>query len=332
MRSKKKHFNSFWFRNLCVYFALMGAFYNSLVAVVTKLLSDSLNSFEIVFFRNLIGLCIVIYVLYKNKDFDLFKDKKHWFLLFMRGFLGVSGITCFFYNIAHTDLGTANVLFKTAPMFCAFFAVILLKEKFSNKGWFGLFLGFVGFCFIAQPQLGLKTTDIVGILGGILSGLALTSVRELKKYYSSNTIVFSYMLTGTLMMIVIGILGSFDVIKSAKFVMPSPMDFVYIALIGVGSYLFQLYVTKSYVATKKTGIPAGISYSEVVFSLCFGLMLGDPIPNAYKFLGIVLIIFSGVIVALEKNRKCKVTKRAKRQMRKIKFANKMKANLQSVKV
>ena len=169
-------------------------------------------------------------------------------------------------------------------------------------------MGFIGFCFIAQPQLGLKVTDIVGILGGILSGLALTSVRELKKYYSSNTIVFSYMITGTLMMCVVGILGNFDIIKNVKFIMPNAMDFVYIALIGIGSYLFQLYVTKSYVATKKTGIPAGISYSEVVFSLCFGLLLGDPIPNIYKFLGIVLIILSGVIVALERNRKCKVTK------------------------
>ena len=65
MRSK---YSAFWLRNLCVYFALMAAFYSSLVAVVTKLLSNNMNSFEIVFFRNLIGLGIVCYVLYKTNN------------------------------------------------------------------------------------------------------------------------------------------------------------------------------------------------------------------------------------------------------------------------
>lgn len=299
---KTKQYNRLLLRNLCIYYALIGALYNSLTAVVVKILSQNMNSFEIVFFRNLIGLIIILNVVYSKKIFDFITKTKKLFLLIMRGVLGNAGLVCFFYNIAHTDLGTANAFFKTAPIFCSFFAVVILKEKFSFKGWIALLIGFIGFCFIAQPQLGIKATDIIGIIGGILSGLALVSIRELKKFYSTETIMLSYFVSGTLMMFVICFLGFIEILP-IEIKTPNSQDFLYIALIGIGTYYFQQYTTKAYIATKKAGIPAGFSYIEVIISLFLGILIGDTIPNFYKFIGILLIVISGILIALEKNRK-----------------------------
>lgn len=295
---KRTKFNPFFLTHLCVYFSLMAAFYNSLIGVISKLLSSEMSSFEIVFFRNFFGLIIVIWVLFKQKDCNFFSGGHLGFLIF-RGVIGLCGMSAFFYNIANTDLGTAFSLYKTAPVWTALIAAYFFGEKLSNLAWFAIILGFVGFAMIVQPQFGIKTTDIVGIVGGLCSGLALVSVHELRKYYSANTIVLSYMLSGSVIMGLVLLLGEFD-ITPVKFVLPSAKGWLYMGLIAVGGYLFQLYLTKSYAATRKAGIPAAIGYTEILFSLALGLLLGDKLPNLLGLCGICVIIISGILIAKEK--------------------------------
>jgi drug/metabolite transporter (DMT)-like permease len=60
-------------------------------------------------------------------------------------------------------------------------------------------------------------------------------------------------------------------------------------------------MTKAYELTK-AGIVGTISYSNIVFALIIGIMLGDPIPNLWTVLGIVFVIGSGLLVALAKEK------------------------------
>jgi len=60
-------------------------------------------------------------------------------------------------------------------------------------------------------------------------------------------------------------------------------------------------MTKAYELTK-AGIVGTISYSNIVFALIIGVMLGDPIPDFWTFLGILLVILSGLLVALSKGK------------------------------
>ena len=69
---------------------------------------------------------------------------------------------------------------------------------------------------------------------------------------------------------------------------------------GLGGYYYQVYLTKAYAATKKAGIPAAISYMDIIFSMILGLLLGDALPNNVALLGIATIIFSGLLIAKEK--------------------------------
>ena len=59
-------------------------------------------------------------------------------------------------------------------------------------------------------------------------------------------------------------------------------------------------MTKSYRATRKAGIPAAVSYADIVFSMILGVLLGDALPMGFALLGIVVIIFSGLLIAKEK--------------------------------
>jgi len=271
-------------------FAVMGGF--------AKELSASMSSLEVVFFRNVFGVFLIGFMVFKNPIKQ--KGGKP-FLLFFRGFMGFVALLAFFYNIAHISLADAMTFAKTAPVFTAFFAYIFLKEKMSGYGWIALFIGFIGIVLITQPQgLSFTKTDLLGIFSGLGAALAYTSVRELKKHYDTKSIVLSFMLTGTLGPLVLLVLAPYVNVEGldfmfAEFIMPNGMDWFNIAGLGLFATMAQMYMTKAYGETK-AGIVGAVSYSNIVFAIIIGLLLGDSLPGLLTSLGILAIFIAGILV------------------------------------
>ena len=272
-------------------FANMGAF--------AKELSSSMSSIEIVFFRNIFG---VIIVMYSVSRLPLKQVGGRFWLLIFRGTIGFLALLMFFYNIAHISLAEAMTFSKISLIFTALFAYLFLKEKLSFLGWAGVIIGFVGIVFITDPQLkDLSKTDYLGVLSGVGAALAYTSIRELKNYYDTRSIVLSFMIIGTLGPIALMVISEFYVSENldfilSKFVMPQGIDWVYIIALGLFSTYAQLFMTKAYTLTK-AGIIGAVGYMTIVFSIIIGLILGDNLPDIYTSIGIILIISSGLIVA-----------------------------------
>ena len=275
-------------------FAIMGAF--------AKLASQHMSSLEVVFFRNIAGVVLIGYAVYKN---PLKQVGGKPFLLFFRGFMGFVALLAFFYNIAHISLGDAMTYSKTSPIFTALFAFFFLKEELGVKGWIAIFVGFIGIVFITQPSgIGFSRYDLLGIFSGIGAALAYTSIRELRNYYDTRAIVLSFMLTGTLGPIVLFILTPYLDIKEldfmfAKFVIPEGIVWFYVIAMGLFATLSQMLMTKAYGETK-AGIVGAVSYTNILFSILVGLLLGDALPSLSTTFGIVLIVFAGVMVARAK--------------------------------
>ena len=87
-----------------------------------------------------------------------------------------------------------------------------------------------------------------------------------------------------------------------EFIMPKGVLWLYLLIMGLSATASQVLMTKAYEYTK-AGIVGTISYSNIVFALIIGIALGDPIPTPLKVLGIILVIISGLIVALVKDKK-----------------------------
>ena len=182
----------FIIRHLSVYYMLIACFAFSLMGAASKLLSEQVSSVEIVLFRNIIGLAFILAALYRHRNFG--KGGAPWLFVF-RGVIGSLGLLCFFYNIAHIELGTAFTFQKTAPIFIAVFSYFALKEKLSKLGWVAILLGFIGIVFIMKPSGDMGLIDsIIGLSGGVCMGLAMTSVRKMRKYYSADMIILSFMI------------------------------------------------------------------------------------------------------------------------------------------
>ncbi len=275
-------------------FAIMGAF--------AKLASENLSSLEVVFFRNIAGVIIIGFAIWKTPLVN--KGGKPWLLLF-RGTMGFVALLAFFYNIAHIPLGDAMTYSKTAPIFTAIFAWLFLNEKLNAKGWLAIFIGFIGMLFITQPTIdGFSKYDMLGIFSGIGAALAYTSIRELRGYYDTRAIVLSFMGVGTVGPLVLFLLSPYIEVTTfdfmlGEFVMPEGIVWVYLIGMGIFATISQMLMTKAYGETK-AGIVGAVSYTNIVFAILVGVLLGDTFPSFITLFGIFLIVISGVMVARSK--------------------------------
>jgi drug/metabolite transporter (DMT)-like permease len=275
-------------------FAIMGAF--------AKLASDHMSSLEVVFFRNLFGVLIIGAAIVKR---PMRHEGGKPLLLLFRGLMGFTALLAFFYNIAHIPLGDAMTFSKTSPIFTAIFAWMFLNEKLSWQGWLAVMVGFVGIVMITKPTgMVLGKTDLLGIGSGIGAALAYTSVRELKRYYDTRAIVLSFMAVGTVGPVILMAVSPYVEMPSldflfGEFVMPRGVVWIWVAGMGVFATLAQVYMTKAY-GESQAGVVGAVSYMNIVFAIFVGLMLGDAFPDILTLSGIILIIFSGIVVARKK--------------------------------
>ncbi len=274
-------------------FAFMGGF--------AKVLGESIPPLEVTFFRNIFGVAIIGVALMKRPTTQ--PGGKAWLLIF-RGTIGFLALLAYFYDMAYIPLGEAVTYNKTSPLFLAFFAWLFLGEKLHKNAIFALILGFLGIVFIAKPIGGtFDKYDILGIFSGIGAALAYTSIRELKNYYDTRTIAMSFMLAGTIGPIVLMAISQFiDVPKEldfllAKFQMPTGIEWFYIVMLGILATASQLLMTKAYSLTK-AGIVGTITYSQIVFAVIIGTLLGDKFPDIYTWIGILMVIVAGILVSM----------------------------------
>ncbi|OPX27341.1 MAG: EamA family transporter [Campylobacteraceae bacterium 4484_166] len=288
-----------------VYYMLFSSFLFAFTGGFAKLLTQHISSVEVVFFRNIVGVIIISYAIYKT---PLIQTGGKPLLLFLRGFVGFVALLMYFYNIANIPLAEAQTFNKISPIFTALFSYLLLNEKLSKQSIMGIIVGFVGVLFITGFDITtLDKTDWLGILSGLFAGLAYTSIRELRKYYDNRIIVLSFMTVGTIGPIVLMIMATFvDSVAFdwvvADFTMPNGIAWLYIVGLGAFATASQWFMTKAY-SLALGGMVGTISYTNIVFSIMLGYMLGDKFPTSFVIIGIAFIILSGVLVAFEKTPK-----------------------------
>jgi len=286
-----------------VLFMFLSALFSAGNGALAKILSDDLSALEIVFFRNLFGVFFIFLTLKHTPTTS--KGGKP-FLLLYRGLFGFTALFLFFYTITAIPLGEAITLNKTSPLFVAILAFFILGEKLSTKNIIALFLGFLGVALITKPfGLSIGIDYFLGLLGGFLAAAAYTTIRKIKDIYDSRTIVLSFMSVGVVIPLLLFFLASYHIPQSLEFiikpfVMPSTLKaWILLSIIGVTATISQWLLTLAY-SNSNAGIIGIASYSNIPFAIFFGTLLGDKMPDLFVFIGIFLIVLSGLMITKSK--------------------------------
>jgi drug/metabolite transporter (DMT)-like permease len=273
-----------------VLFMLLSAMIAAFSGAVAKVLSESMDPIEIVFYRNFLGVIIILFSL-KKVPVSINTSKLH--LLFLRGLFGTIAMLLFFYTIATIPLGEAIILNKTSPFFVTILAYYLMKESISTNTIFALIIGFIGIVLIIKPfGIEISIEHIYGVLGGFFAAAAYATIKKIKDIYDARIIMLSFMGIGMILPLLIFLFTPYAQFK----IHTDPFVWSMIGLMAILSTVSQWLLTRAY-SLSPASIIGVVGYTSIPFAVGFGVMLGDSLPDMYTFLGIALIVLGGILVS-----------------------------------
>lgn len=258
-------------------------------------LSGDLPSIEKSFFRNFVAMIISFLMIIRNKD-GFRWEKGNSTLMFVRAFAGTIGILGNFYAVDHLMLSDATMLNKMSPFFAIIFSIFLMKEKVSLSQALIVLGAFIGALFVVKPTFSNVNLFVAGIgfIGGVGAGLAYTCVRKLgTRGEKGSRIVFYFSLFSCLVTLPYML---FDF---------HPMTFnqlILLLLAGASAAGGQFAITAAYTYAPAKEISV-YDYSQVIFAAIYGFIMFNQIPDAYSFLGYLIIIAMAIVMFWYNNRK-----------------------------
>lgn len=287
-----------------IFFMLLAATGFSLMGGAAKLLKGNFGAGQLVFWRNAIGLIVLIIGFIIKPPIN--KGGKFHLLIF-RGLMGTTALYTLLYCILHLPLGTAMTYNLTSALFIAVFSFLLFKEYHGRFVLLAVLLGFLGMLLIYKPAMHFPWFyHAAGLLSGITSAFAYLTVNRLAGYYDSRIIVLAFIGTGVLVPTIFMLIRYIfnmpvDNVFFINWQWPVGIQWMYILWLGLAALFGQYFVTKAYGADK-AGIVSAIGYANIIFSVFIGMALGDAFPDWMSLFGIVCIILSGVIISFFKSK------------------------------
>lgn len=256
----------------------------ALMNLVVKFLGR-LPATELVFFRSLVSI-ILSWIVIRRKRLNPFGNKRS--LLILRGVFGATALTLFFYTLQQLPLGTAITMQYLSPVFTAFFAIFLLKEKVSPIQWGFFGLSMVGIIVIKgfDPNMS-PLLFLAGLGSAIFSGLAYNMIRLVRYSDEAVVVVFYFPLVALPLMAIFNLF---------YWETPIGWEWPLLLLMGVLTQFAQINMTKALQSTTLNKI-AGFKYFGLVFAISFDLLIFGVDYTLFTLFGMLLVV-SGVLLNL----------------------------------
>ncbi len=256
-----------------------------LMAVVIRLASKSLPTFEIAFFRNAFGLLALLPILLHGRA-SLRTQQLPRYLL--RSAIGIGSMLAAFWAIGHLPLSQAISLSYSTPLFVTIAAVIWLGEVVRRRRWAAVILGFIGVLVIVQPWSSAFTAgSLIAVLAAVLSAVVAIQIKQLSRLDPADTIVFyTYVFWVPLSLL------------PALFVWQWPHGIVWVWLICTGLFGTggQLLWTRALRLGEVSALTP-ISFMQLPVVAVAGYLLFDEKISRWTILGAAIIFAANAYIA-----------------------------------
>ena len=200
----------------------------------------------------------------------------------------------FFYAISVISLAEALTLAFISPIIATILSFFILKERVGPRRWIAVIMGFIGVLFVIRPGFAEVNMATVGaVCAGICYAFYIISTRKLS---SIDSPLMTLIFTGLSGAIVISLIVPF---------FWSSLNFngwvILISLAAIGTLAhFLLILSLNYAEASKL---APLSYSEIIMNVIIGYYFFGDFPNQWIWIGLIIIIASGVYISLRENKK-----------------------------
>ena len=244
-----------------------------------RFVSADLHPFEIAFFRNVFGFCVLIPWLMRLgvAAFATRRLPLH----VVRGFLNGGSMLMWFLGLSLIPLAEATALSLASPLFATVGAILFLGEPVRGHRWLGLALGIAGMLAILRPgfeEIGLGAVMVM------LSAVFVTASKLIAKTLTrteSPTAIVAWL---TLLMIPVTAVPA-----ALVWQMPTALQLAMLAGIGALGSCGHLCLVHAY-RLADVGLVEPLVFFRLVWAALLGFLVFAEIPDIGVWIGGLLIV------------------------------------------
>ncbi|MDX1609446.1 MAG: DMT family transporter [Halofilum sp. (in: g-proteobacteria)] len=211
----------------------------------------------------------------------------------LRGGFLLGATLCFFGAISVMPLADALALLFVSPMICTLLSPWVLGERVGPWRWSAVAAGFVGALVVVRPGFGVfQWASLLALSAGLCHGAYLVTTRRLAGSTSPMITLLFTALLGLLAM---------SLVAPVVWTPPAAGDWLLMALMGLFAAGGHFLVIRSF-DHAPAPIVAPIGYFEIVAATLVGYLAFGDFPDPWTWLGIAIIVGSGVVIALREGR------------------------------
>jgi drug/metabolite transporter (DMT)-like permease len=271
-------------KNLGLAYILLSVFFASLMVILIKHLSESMNIYTILFYRGFFGFIFVL-IFFLKIDFNILYTKRiHIHLI--RSIVNALALYFWFTSLTLSTLADVSAIGNSAPIFATLLAVLFMKEKIILSRMYAILFGFIGVIIILNPNF----TDVnighyYALIAAILWGFLVVFLKNLTKTENAFSVIFYFQL---FLFLSFGILF-YDYIE-----LPTNINFIYILLLALFGNLSQICYFQA-LKFKDITFISPFEYLRFLFLTIFGIIFFYEYPSIGTYIGSIIIFF-GILI------------------------------------
>ena len=208
-------------------------------------------------------------------------------LQIFRGLILLSANILFFYSISVISLAKALTLAFIHPLIVTALSPLFLKEKVGIKRWFAVLIGFIGVLIVIRPGfIELNMPSLAAFGTGVCYGFYLMITRKLS---NTDNPLLTLLFTGVVGAIIM------TSIMPVVWVPPTLNQWYMLACIGLVASVAHGFIIISFRMAEASKL-APLSYSEIITNIIIGYYVFSDMPDKWTFVGLFVIMLSGIYV------------------------------------
>ncbi len=256
----------------------------SSMAVAGREVASELDTFEIMMYRSLFGVFIVIVVGAAAGTLGQI-NRQNFGTQVLRNAAHFTGQNLWFYAVTVIPLAQVFALEFTTPLWVIVLSPLLLGEKLTPTRAFAAIMGFIGILIVARPDMaGINSGVITAASSAIFFALTIILTKRLTRTQSITCILF-YLTT---MQLVFGVIAAgYD----GDVALPSLTALPFVLLIGAAGLLAHFCITKALSLAPAT-VVVPIDFIRLPTIAVVGMLLYNEAIDIWVFVG-AAVIFAG---------------------------------------
>ena len=280
-------------------FIVAGLLLTSLDTTAKYLVRD--HSVFLVVWARYVGQMLVVTPFARHRAGRDFWRTKHLRVQLLRSSCLVAATGCFFTGLRYLPLAEASAITFLAPVLIVILSQPLLGERPTRVRWMAVAIGFAGILVLLRPGSAVFHPAALLLIGTALFNALYQLLTRKVTGDSVHTTLFYSALVGAVVTTLVLPLGT----SSAPLTGFTLFLLLLMGLLAGGAHWL---LTRAYLIAPAS-LLTPFTYAQMLWATIAGYLVFAQIPDRWSFVGMMIIVGSGVMLALVERRRARLMRR-----------------------